>query len=218
MMRAATRLSHMLLGLAVVLACAALSAAGAGAITSHAPVIKPPSKPQRLVPTGLYCEDLITGAEAGKGLSLIGAPAPECDFGPTPGPLGVLTNAQLELPIQLVRFVFEVSPPKHWHFHYLIAKCGHERFESPRHGGCHTYNDLGNRAWLEIDPDGGDYKCAPLEPTETEPTPPKPYNCGIDASAALQVDNAVAKIIVYGEPSPGDAKAYELLALVAHEL
>ena len=117
-----------------------------------------------------------------------------------------------------LRFALEVSPPKHWRFHYLIATCGHQRFASPAHGSCLNYPSFGNRAWLEIDPEDQEFLCPELPPSEEAPNPPKLYNCGLAAMAEVQVDNASAVILVYGEQGRGTAKTHELLSLVARVL
>jgi hypothetical protein len=208
------RLSCLPIVLALVLACATPTAANAGTAAAHSSKHTLP----RLLPVGVKCEDLMTPVDVGTGYSMIGPAEPECDFGPTPLPDGVETQAQRELPIQTVRFVLEVSPPKHWHFHYLIATCGHQRYASTAHGACLNYPSFGNRAWLEIDPEDQEFLCSETPPSEEAPDPPKLYNCGLAAMAEVQVNNASAVILVYGEQGRGTAKTHELLSLVAREL
>jgi hypothetical protein len=208
------RLSRVPVVLAVVLACTMATAADAGTVEAHL------SKhaPSHLLPVGINCKDLMVPLDVGLGYSMIGPAQPECDFGPTPPPDGVETEAQRELPIQTVRFVLEVSPPKHWHFHYLIAACGHQLYASKAHGSCLNYPSLGNRAWLEIDPEDQEFLCPEVAPSAEAPNPPKLENCGLAAMAEVQVNNASAVILVYGNHGPGAAKTHELLSLVAREL
>jgi hypothetical protein len=208
------RLSCLTIVLAVVLACVTPTAANASTATARSSKHVPP----HLLPGGVKCKNLMTPADLGAGYSLIGSPEPECDFGPTPPADGVETQAQRELPIQTVRFVLEVSPPQHWRFHYLIAACGHQRFAIRAHGACLNYPSFGNRAWLEIDPDNQEFLCPEVSPSAEAPNPPKLYNCGVAAMAEVQVDNACAVILVYGNHGPGTAKTHELLSLVAREL
>jgi hypothetical protein len=208
------RLSRLPIVLAVVLACATPAAVNANAAVAHSSKHVPPHP----LPMGRKCNALMTPADVGIGYSLIGPPEPECDFGPTPPPDGVETQAQRELPIQTVRFVLEISPPQSWHFHYLIATCGHQRFASRAHGSCLNYPSFGNRAWLEIDPDNQEFLCPEVPPSAEAPNPPKLYNCGVAAMAEVQVNNASAVILVYGNHGPGAAKTHELLSLVAREL
>jgi hypothetical protein len=208
------RLSRVPIVLAVVLACTMPTAANAGAVAARLARHAPP----RLLPVGLNCKDLMVPLDVGLGYSMIGPAEPECDFGPTPPPDGVETEAQRELPIQTVRFVLEVSPPTHWHFHYLIATCSHQLYASKAHGSCLNYPSLGNRAWLEIDPEDQEFLCPELAPSAEAPNPPKLENCGLAAMAEVQVKNASAVILVYGNHGPGAAKTHELLSLVAHEL
>jgi hypothetical protein len=200
------RLSCLPIVLAVVLACATPTAANASTAAAHASKHAPP----RLLPVGVKCENLIAPVDVGTGYSMIGPAEPECDFGPTPPPDGVETLAQLELPIQTVRFTVEVSSPKHWHFHYLIATCAHQRYASRAHGACLSYPSFGNRAWLEIDPEDQEFQCSEIPPSEEAPNPPKLDNCGLAAMAEVQVNNASAVILVYGEQGRGTAKTREL--------
>jgi hypothetical protein len=238
----AIRLSRLPAALAVAVASATFGAADAGATVAHAASSKPKHRP--LVPTGLKCNDLIVPAEVGGEFFEVGVPEPECDYAinsplietgkpgeakeSVPGEPGVEvakpktvthgpeTYEQLGKPIQLVRFIFEVNAPKRWHFHYLVPKCGHERLENPKHGPCYTF-PLGDRAWLEADPQDETFECSPIPPSIEHPETTY-RNCGIAAKAALQVNNAVAIIIVYGELGPGVAKARELMTRVAHTL
>ena len=111
-----------------------------------------------------------------------------------------------------------VSPPKHWHFHYLIATCGHQRYASTAYGACLNYPSFGNRAWPEIDSEDQEFLCSETPPSEEVPNPSELYNCGLAAMAEVQVNNASAVILVYGEQGRGTAKTHELLSLVAREL